>query len=176
MPGPLFREGEQIELRPIEETDLDFLQRLINDPRVRPGLGSSVPINGQEEQEWYDSLSEDDNVHLLICVDGEAVGSIGYWVKQQDWGSAELGYSLDPAAWNNGYMTDAVRELCAYGFEERRLHKMIARAYETNPASQRVLEKVGFEREGVLRDEAFVQGEYVDMYRYGLLVEEFDSA
>lgn len=174
MPGPLFYQGETIELRPIEEGDLDFLQQLRNDPAVRAGLGSADPVNGHEEQEWFESIADDDDIHLLICVDGEAVGSIGCHFKSAVWGNAELGYSLTPEEWNNGYTTDAVRAFATFLFEERRLHKLFARAYETNPASQRVLEKVGFEQEGCFRNEAFVGGEYVDIYRYGLLAEEFE--
>jgi RimJ/RimL family protein N-acetyltransferase len=120
-------------------------------------------------------MADDDNVHLLVCVDGEPVGSTGLFVDRPTWGTAEVGYSIAPSHWDNGYATDALRQLCGYAFEERRLHKVVARSYETNPASSRVLEKVGFEQEGVLRREAFVQGEYVDLHRYGLLAEEFDS-
>jgi RimJ/RimL family protein N-acetyltransferase len=79
-----------------------------------------------------------------------------------------------PSAWGNGYATDALREICRYGFDERRLNKVVARAYETNPASNRVLEKVGFEQEGTFRQEAFVRGEFVDIHRYGLLAAEFE--
>lgn len=174
MPGPLFREGETVELRTVEEEDLEFLQQVVNDPAVRAGLGSSEPINGHEEREWFESIADDDDIHLLICVDGEAVGSIGCHQKSAVWRNAEVGYSLAPDAWNNGYTTDALRELAAYAFDERGFNKLSARAYETNPASQRVLEKVGFEREGVFREEAFVEGEFVDLYRYGLLADEFE--
>lgn len=174
MPGPVFREGGQVELRTVEEEDLDFLQRLRNDPRVRAGLGSADPVNGEEEREWFESITDDGDVHLLICVDGEAVGSIGCHVESEVWDLAEVGYSLDPGKWNNGYTTDALGELATYAFDQRGLHKLFARVYETNPASRRVLEKVGFEREGVFRREAFVDGEYVDLQRYGLLATEFE--
>ncbi|WP_128223552.1 GNAT family N-acetyltransferase [Halobacteriaceae archaeon SHR40] len=175
MPGPLFCEGDTVELRPVEESDVAFLQRLVNHPRVRAGIGNSDPISRAEEAAWIESTAEDDDIHLLICVDGDPVGSLGLFIERPTWGTAEVGYSLMPDHWNNGYATDALRRLCAYGFDERRLHKIVGRAYETNPASSRVLEKVGFEQEGVLRREAFVQGEHVDLHRYGLLAEEFDQ-
>lgn len=64
---------------------------------------------------------------------------------------------------------DAVRSLAGYAFDERRLHRVAADVYAPNDASKRVLEKVGFEREGVRRSHAFVEGEHVDVYEYGLL-------
>lgn len=173
MPGPLFTAGENVELRPIEEEDVPFLQRLMNDPQVREGLGAYEPLNEAEEQEWFESITEDDDVHLLVCTDSEPVGTIGLHMKHAAWGNAEVGYSVVPSAWGNGYATDALREVCRWGFDERRLNKVTARAYETNPASNRVLEKVGFEQEGTFRQEAYVDGEFVDLHRYGLLAEEF---
>jgi len=82
---------------------------------------------------------------------------------------------IAPEEWGNGYATDALTAVCGYAFEERRLNKVYATTYATNPASSRVLEKAGFTREGVLRKEGFVDGDYVDMYRYGLLAEEWPS-
>jgi RimJ/RimL family protein N-acetyltransferase len=65
--------------------------------------------------------------------------------------------------------------MCRYAFEERRLDKVVAEAYATNPGSRRVLEKVGFREEGVHRQEAFVGGERVDLVHFGLLAEEFEA-
>ena len=62
-----------------------------------------------------------------------------------------------------------------YGFDERRLHKVFARVLEPNSASQRLLDRLGFEREGRLRDQAFVRGEPVDVLRYGLLESAWDA-
>jgi len=175
MPGPLFAAGERVELRPIEEADVPFLQELVNDPRVREGIEAYEPVNEAEEREWFESITEDDDVHLLVCADGDPVGSIGLHLKHDAWGNAEVGYSVVPDAWGNGYATDALTELCLWAFEKRRLNKVTARAYETNPASNRVLRKVGFEQEGTFRDEAYVEGEFVNIHRYGLLADEFES-
>ncbi len=123
MPGPRYADGETVTLRTIEEEDIDFCQRMVNDR----------------------------------------------------WGTAEIGYMIAPDEWGNGYATDALRTLTAHAFRERRIHKLSAQVYETNDASQRVLEKAGYSQEGIFREEAFVDGEYVDVHRYGLLAEEFDG-
>ena len=173
MPGPVFARGDVVELRTIEPEDAEFLQKVVNDPRVRAGLASHGPINGPEERDWIESLGDGDGTHLLVCADGDPVGTVGFQPPDEVWGAAEVGYMIAPAEWGNGYATDAVETVCRYAFEERRLNKVYAKVYETNPASRRVLEKAGFEEEGVLRQEAFAGGEYVDIHRYGLLVDEW---
>ncbi|UTF53742.1 GNAT family N-acetyltransferase [Natronosalvus rutilus] len=173
MPGAVFLEGERVELRTVELEDAEFLQELINDPVVRTSLFAHRPIAGHQEQEWIESIGEDDAVKLLICVDGEAVGIVTLEPPNDVWGCAEIAYMVAPAEWGNGHATDAVEALCGYAFTERRLNKVYASVYATNGASARVLEKAGFQKEGEFRREAFVEGEYVDLLRYGLLAEEW---
>ena len=78
-----------------------------------------------------------------------------------------------PEAWGEGYATEATELLVAYGFDQLRFNKVVAHAFAFNAASRRVLEKVGFTEEGVDREEAFIDGEYVDVHRYGLLEREW---
>jgi len=175
MPGPTFLRGEAVTLRPIEEEDAEFLAEAIDHPEVWPTLAAVDPLSTDDEREWIGSLTEDDDVHLLICVDGDPVGTIGLNRVNEVWGIAELGYYVHPDAQGNGYATDAARRIVRYGFEDRRLEKVYANVYPDNEASQRVLESVGFEREGVFREHAFVRGERIDVHRYGLLAEEFEA-
>ncbi|NLV11401.1 GNAT family N-acetyltransferase [Halomicrobium sp. HM KBTZ05] len=173
MPGPLFIDGDGVELRTIEREDLDFCRRTLNDPTVRPGLAATDPLTSSAEEEWYERhVVEGDDVHLLVCDDGEPVGTVGLNGVNETFGNAELGYWIAPDYHRNGYATAAARALVDYAFTERRLHKVYANAFAFNEGSQRVLQKVGFEREGVHREQAFVDGEYVDVYRYGLLAPD----
>ncbi|SDM22907.1 Protein N-acetyltransferase, RimJ/RimL family [Halogranum gelatinilyticum] len=172
MPGPVFLRNETVELRTVESDDLAFVQEHINDPEVWGTLGSAAPKNHKDEEQWLDSLTDDDGrVVLLICDDGEPVGQMGLHLNET-WGVGELGYWVAPDAWGNGYCTAAVRLISRYAFEERRLHKVVAEAYGHNVGSQRVLEKAGFTQEGVHREEAFVGGAYRDLLHYGLLEDE----
>ena len=174
MPGAVFladEEGE-IEFRTIEEEDVEFLQETLNDPHVRRTTKTVAPITRQQEREWVNSIGEDDSVQLLICVDDRPVGNITLFPPNEIWGVAEIAYMIAPDEWGNGYATDAVDRLCAYAFDERRLSKVFARVFSTNEASCRVLEKVGFVKEGVFRKEVYLGGERIDMYRYGLVKDE----
>jgi RimJ/RimL family protein N-acetyltransferase len=174
MPGPVFLDGEQVRLRTVEEEDLAFLQRDINDPEVRRSLGATGPVNAEQEHEWFEGLSENDGLSLLICVEEEPVGTIGLSDVNETWGRAEVGYWVTPDAWGNGYATEATELLCGYAFDQRRLHKLVAHTYDFNAGSRRVLEKVGFTEEGIHRREAFIDGEHVDIHRYGLLADEYE--
>jgi RimJ/RimL family protein N-acetyltransferase len=173
MPGPVFLEGDDVELRTVEREDLEFCQRTLNDPAVRHGLGLSEPLTSDDEEGWYESrVVESDDVHLLVCDDSEPVGTAGLNDVNESFGNAELGYWIAPEYHRNGYATAAARLLVDYAFTERRLHRVYANAFAFNEGSQRVLKKVGFEREGVHREQAFVDGEHVDVYRYGLLATD----
>jgi len=168
MPGPTFLRGEAVTLRVVDEDDLAFAQRVVNHPDVRRGVGVFARKTAEDEREWYESQDED-NASFVVTVDDDPVGIAGLHLDPYPWGYAEVGYMVHPDYWGQGYATDAVRCLLRYGFDECRLNKVGADVYAPNEASQRVVEKVGFKREGVRRDHAFVDGEHVDLYEYGLL-------
>ena len=98
------------------------------------------------------ALADGPPTNLAIEVDGAAVGGIGY-VRGNDVErySAEVGYWLGEAYWRRGIVTEAVRVLTRYLFEEIRLLRAFALPLADNLGSVRVLEKAGYEREGLLR-------------------------
>lgn len=175
MPGPAFLHGEDVTLHVVEDADVDFLCETINDPAVRAGLAFARPKTAQAEREWVDSVAgpDADDVHLLICADGDPVGTVGLDGVDERAGIGELGYYVAADAWGNGYATDEARTLADYAFTELRLHRIQAKAFAGNAASKRVLEKVGFEREGVLRDHWYRDGTHEDVHVYGLLESEW---
>jgi RimJ/RimL family protein N-acetyltransferase len=171
--GALFLEGETVELRTVEEEDLEAFRDTVNHPEVRRNIGSFRPVNMQNEREWLESLDEE-NVHLSICVDGETVGNVAL----EDLGEArraEIGIMIHPDHHGNGYGTEAARLTVEYGFQEAGFRKIEARVHEGNKASRSIWEKLGFTREGRVRDALFYGGEYVDAYRYGLLRSEWNG-
>ena len=167
-----FLRTDGIELCPVESDDAAFLARLMNDPAVRRGIGATTPTALHDEREW---IEDHEGTHLLVVADGDPVGIVGFEeTNPSAWGVVELGYFLDPEAWGNGYATTAAALAVEHAFRDRRYAKAVATVYETNPASARVLEKLGFEREATFRKEAFIEGERVDVHRYGLLADEYD--
>ncbi|MEF8776693.1 MAG: GNAT family protein [Haloarculaceae archaeon] len=175
MPGPIFLENETVELRPIEPEDAEFFAETINDPRVRSGLSMVDPVSVSGEEEWIESLSDEDGVHLVVAVEGDPVATVGLNHVHQRFGTAELGYYVAAEHHGQGYATAASRLLLRHAFDERGMHRITAKAFATNEGSRRVLEKVGFREEGRLREDAFVDGERVDTIVHGILAEEFEG-
>ncbi|WP_436902711.1 GNAT family N-acetyltransferase [Halovenus halobia] len=169
--GPVFLRGETVTLRPVEREDLEFFRAQKNDRRVWQPLGWPRPENSTQLETFFEeTICDDDGVHLLIAVDGEPVGHVSF--QTLDSHSAELGYWIAPAKQGNGYGADAVETLVEYGFEQRGLHRVEAGVFESNDASQGLLESVGFSRELRQREAVFVDGEYQDLLRYDVLAEE----
>lgn len=105
--------------------------------------------------------------------DGVFIG----WCSLRQWDpvyrSASLGYCFDDAVWGHGYATEASRALLTWAFETLDLNRVEAETDTRNLASARVLEKLGFMREGTLRENCIVSGEVSDSWIYGLIRREW---
>lgn len=174
MPGPVFLRGDAVTLHPIEPADAPFLAELVNHPEVRAGTAQTAPMSVADEREWIETLDEHnpDGFNFLVCADGDPVGTVGSLDVAQEWGTAQLGYAIHPEHWSQGYATAAVDLVVDYAIDELRFEKVTARVFETNPASARVLEKVGFVEEGVLREHVLVDGDRVDLRLFCVLAAE----
>lgn len=135
---------------------------------------AEVPGSVADDEPLADTDAADlDPLGLGVADEPERVGTIGLAPTNDVWGTAEVGYAIAPEHWGKGYCTEALKLLCRYAFDERRLEKLCALTLATNPASARVLKKAGFEKEGSFRNEAFVDGARVNAIRYGLLADEW---
>ncbi len=97
------------------------------------------------------------------------VGTIGFAWINRDHMTAEVGYSLGRAFWNQGLATEALTRVLEYGFVQLGLNRIEAQHDIRNPASGRVMEKAGMHREGTLRERLFSKGEYVTVDLYAML-------
>lgn len=103
MPGATFLEGDRVTLTTVEEADLPFLVELLDDPDVRRSTSRSAPRNRQAQRDWFESLGESDGVVLLARADGDRVGLVSLDGVVEPWGRAEVGYTVAPDHWGNGY-------------------------------------------------------------------------
>ena len=86
---------------------------------------------------------------------------------------AEIGYELDDTNWGQGYASEALQAILAYGFEKLQLIRIAAVVYVENKASQKLLNKAGFQEEGLLRKHMIQNGVAHDTILYSLLKEEW---
>jgi ribosomal-protein-alanine N-acetyltransferase len=108
-------------------------------------------------------------------VESDPVGTMGVMIDAIDV-RGEIGYTIAPEYWGRGYATQAAAAFCGWCFESLGLRKLTAHHMAHNGASARVLEKLGFRKEGVLRAQAFKWGVAHDLIATGLLREEWTNA
>ncbi|MDR0749173.1 MAG: GNAT family N-acetyltransferase [Tannerellaceae bacterium] len=112
---------------------------------------------------------------MAIVINGKAVGGTGIVLKTGvERIGAEIGYWLGEKYWNRGIMTGAVKETVSYAFLHfPELRKIYATTFDFNIASQRVLQKAGFEREGILKQAAVKNGKVIDLHYYSMLKSQW---
>jgi RimJ/RimL family protein N-acetyltransferase/DNA-binding MarR family transcriptional regulator len=117
---------------------------------------------------------------VRLAVDRAPGGTFIGWCSLNRWNpdyrSASLGYCFDEAAWGHGYATEAARALLRWAFDTLDLNRVQAETDTRNVASARVLEKLGFVREGTLREDCVVNGEVSDSWVYGLVRREWQPS
>ena len=157
-------------LRPWRVDDLEALLRHANDARVSRGLRDRFPFPyTRADGESY--LVHVSGPHPDWCfaieVDGEACGGLGIHPGEDVHRfSAELGYWLGRERWGRGIAGAAIRAVLPLAMQHFRLHRVHAGVYSNNPASMRVLEKCGFEREGIARRAVYKRGELLDVVNF----------
>ena len=104
---------------------------------------------------------------------GQIIGGIGLEAIDRVHHKGEIGYWVARPFWRQGIMTEAISLILGLCFAEVELHRVYAHVFPDNIASMRVLEKVGFTREGLLRQAAMKNGSFVDTYIYSILEDEW---
>jgi RimJ/RimL family protein N-acetyltransferase len=99
---------------------------------------------------------------------GELYGAIAL-SNNQAHKNGEIAYWIGEAYWGNGYATEALKGLIAFAFEEKGYHKVWGRFFAENPASGKVMEKVGMVPEGVLAQHVMKEGKFLDLVFYGIV-------
>ena len=102
----------------------------------------------------------------------ELIGSIGLQLTPAH-RHAELGYFVGPDHWSCGYATEASRAILDFAFNTLGLHRVHVHHFAENTASARVVEKLGFQREGLARQHVYKDGQPIDIVLYGLLASQY---
>ena len=173
--------GEKVRLRPIERDDLPRFVAWFADPEVRRHLLVYLPFSLAQEERWFEDLQgrlerQEMLVLAIETAEGVHIGNLG--LHAIDWKNrnAELGILIgDKAYWNQGYGTDAIRTLLGLAFREMNLHRVFLRVDADNARGIRCYEKVGFRRDGTLRDAVFKEGRYLDQHVMSILRAEFET-
>lgn len=168
-------------LRPLVPADAAALFAVFSDRRVMR-YWSSVPwvtLETAVELIAADREALAAGRHLRLGIvrgaDGALLGTCSLFNLSGQCRRAEVGYGLGPEAWGQGYAVEAVRELLRFGFADLDLNRVEADVDPRNTASIRCLERLGFAREGLLRERWIVAGEVTDALIYGLLRRQWQE-
>lgn len=165
-------EGKSVNLKVVEKEDLPLLAEWSNDPEY---LGDYIWLLQQSRTEWekrYDSLPADTKWFFIEKKDGTKIGTMFHWLNGN---LLEIGYVLVPSERGKGYCTEAVKIIVDYLFLSKVIERVQAITDVKNFASQNVLKKAGFKKEGIIRRSAFIRGEWRDGCLYSILREEWNE-
>lgn len=164
--------------RPLTLADAADVQRLAGERDIADMTRIPHPYEDGVAEEWIRSTHEEfekgegATFAMTLREDGSLIGVIGLGVKDVH-STAELGYWVGKPYWNRGYCTEAARVVLAYGFEELCLNRIYAYHFKRNPASGRVMQKIGMQHEGNYPKEARKCGIFEDLVLYGILKSDF---
>jgi [ribosomal protein S5]-alanine N-acetyltransferase len=178
LPTPTLHTGH-LRLRPFTDADADALYALHSNAHVLRYWDSppwSEPARAERFIAACRQMAEE-GTGARVAMERASEGSFIGWCSLSRWNpdyrSASLGYCLDDSAWGQGYATEGAHALLQWAFDATDLNRVQAEADTRNAASARVLEKLGFVREGTLREDCVVNGEVSDSWVYGLLRREW---
>ncbi|MBA5873863.1 MAG: GNAT family N-acetyltransferase [Nitrospira sp. CR1.2] len=164
--------------RPFQTSDAEVVHRLAGSHDVASGTFLPHPMDRQAAHNWITERVEDQaagrgvTFAITLAESGQVIGSIGMEIVTAH-EQGRLSYWLGRTYWNKGYGSEAVTALVEYGFDNLHLHRIYAPHFHTNPASGRVLQKVGMTHEGRLREHYLRFGQRIDVEIYGMLRKEF---
>jgi ribosomal-protein-alanine N-acetyltransferase len=167
-------ETERLVLRPFRLEDAPEVQRLCGAREIAVGtLTIPHPYPDGAAEAWIAGHAEAFDrgaiEHAIEArTDAALIGAIGLNLEREH-GRAELGYWIGVPYWGRGYATEAARAVLDYAFAEEGLNRVYAFHFTSNPASGRVLQKIGMTHEGTRRGHSLKWGEYLDSEAYGIL-------
>lgn len=169
---------ERLVLRPFTLDDAPAVQALAGRKEISDTtLTIPYPYPDGAAEAWIQThrTAWEHRSHLTYAIDttdGELLGCIGLALTF-DHQRAELGYWIRTESWGLGYATEAAQAIMAFGFSHLHLHRIQAHHFERNPSSGRVMQKLGMQCEGMMRDAIRKGDRFENTALYAILVDEW---
>ena len=166
-------EGKNVNLKVMEKEDLPLIAEWFSSPEVFGEYNTLRQMSKTEAEKMFESPLEL-KTFIIEKKDGNKIGFVShFYVLHPAARQLEIGYVLLPSERGKDYCTEAVNIMVDYLFLSKESRRIQAQTDLRNVASQKVLEKVGFKKEGTLRKNFFRRGEWRDTYLYSILREEW---
>lgn len=171
---------ERLVLRPFTAADADAVTAIVSDREIAANtLSIPHPYERPMAERWLatqeDAFMRGESVTFAVTVrdDGALVGCIGLMIER-DHRRAEMGYWMARDRWSQGYGTEASSAVLRHAFEQLGLHRVFAHHLTRNPASGRIMQKIGMRHEGTLRGHVLKWGVHEDLELYGIVREDYE--
>lgn len=168
-------------LREFKEDDLEEVHEYASDPEVTKYMVWGENSKEQSREFTAESIKEQKgevrkNYDLAITLkSNRLIGACGIDDIKLRNKKGELGYCLNKKYWGKGYATETAEALLKLGFDDLELHRIHARCDTRNKKSEKVLERIGMKREGVLREHKMIDGRWRSSYIYSILKSEYSE-
>jgi RimJ/RimL family protein N-acetyltransferase len=163
-------EGKLVNLRVQEKEDLALVAEWLNNPEVSGAYNPLRQISRAELEKNYDNAPHENKWFFIEKRDGSKIGYMGHFLVGKLW---EISYALIPSERGKSYCTEAVKIMVDYLFLSKDTARIQAHIDLRNIASQKVVEKAGFKKEGAIRKSHFAKGEWRDMILYSILRDKW---
>ena len=165
----------QVSIHKFQEGDIENKIRWINDPQNNRFLHYDLPLQYDKTLAWFHANKDRvDRYDAVIHVDGVCVGLIGLLGIDRKNAKAELYVALGEAAYKGkGVALHASKLLLEYAFAALGLNKVYLYTEKENFAAQKLFERSGFQKEGLLKEDLIYNGRKVDRFVYGITAAEF---
>ena len=171
---------DRLDLVEIKQSHLGDLYKLFTNENVTRFYNLLPLKNEQEAQksiDWFQTRFKDKlGIRWGIAIKGQEniIGTIGFnnFAKQH---RANIGYDLQTEHWNNGFITEALKTVINFGFNQLEINRIEAEVMQGNIISEKILNKLNFKNEGVLREWMFWNEKYYDMTMFSLLRTDYEA-
>jgi len=169
--------GKKTILRPMKVEDAYLTAKWGSDPEINK-YGSRKRFTLKEAKKWVEKdLPKDKNYKkfAITTKDGQFLGNIGLWIRKEDnWAEYDIIIG-DKKEWGKGYGYDASKTILDYGFNKLKLHRIYLHVYSYTDRASKLYKKLGFKKEGMMRESVLYKGKYYDKIIMSLLAKEWKN-
>ncbi len=173
----------RLTLREYRVDNFEAMFALDTDPAVQQMRGRAA-LTREQSRRYFDGVlraqHEQPRGHFGLIIEDRSeqvvLGRCRLQITNENLQEAEIAYHLSPSNWGQGYATETARELLRFGFQDLDLHRITAKCYVENSSSIHVLEKIGMQLEGRMRQNRWVNGVRKDTLVYSILSHEWQAS
>ena len=171
--------GDKVYLRALTKSDAPTIVPWINDPEVTRTILHRPPINLETEEQFIERATKEEHsliLGIVVKATDQLIGATG--LDQVDFRNRHARFGIvigDKPSWGHGYGSEATSLVVAHAFQTLNLNRVWLHVFEYNECGIRIYEKLGFRREGMLRQDNYRDGRYWDTIVMAVLREEWTA-